>query len=30
VFHKMHRRNGHKRPIRPAAALSTNNNHHSA
>ena len=27
VFHKMQRRNGHKRPIRPAVALSTNNHH---
>jgi len=30
VFHKTSRRNGHKRPIRPAAALSTHNNHHPA
>lgn len=28
VFHKVLRRNGHRRPLRPAAALSTN--HHSA
>src|SRR5436190_10478527 len=28
VFHKMNRRNGHHRPLRPAAALSTN--HRSA
>ena len=28
VFHKANRRNGHKRPLRPAAALSTN--HRSA
>jgi phospholipid N-methyltransferase len=30
VFHKMNRRNGHKRPIRPATALSINNNHRPA
>lgn len=29
VFHKVTRRNGHYRPLRPAAVLSTNN-HHSA
>jgi phospholipid N-methyltransferase len=27
VFHKMNRRNGHHRPVRPAAVLSTNNHH---
>ena len=27
VFHKMNRRNGHRRPMRPAAVLSTNNHH---
>src|SRR3977135_131953 len=27
VFHKMNRRNGHRRPLRPAALLSTNNHH---
>jgi len=30
VFHKTSRRNGHRRPIRAAAALSTSNNHHPA
>jgi phospholipid N-methyltransferase len=30
VFHKISRLNGHKRPLRPAAALSTHNNHHPA
>jgi hypothetical protein len=31
VFHKTSRRNGHKRPLRAAAAFSTsNNNHHPA
>jgi hypothetical protein len=29
VFHKMNRRNGHKRPIHSAVALS-NNNHNGA
>ena len=27
VFHKVNRRNGHHRPLRPAAVLSTNNHH---
>jgi phospholipid N-methyltransferase len=27
VFHKMSRRNGHRRSVRPAAVLSTNNHH---
>jgi phosphatidylethanolamine/phosphatidyl-N-methylethanolamine N-methyltransferase len=30
VFHKISRLNGHKRPLRVAAALSTHNNHHPA
>ena len=30
VFHKTSRVNGHKRPLRPAAVLSTNNGHHPA
>jgi phospholipid N-methyltransferase len=30
VFHKLSRRNGHKRPLRPAAALSANNHHYPA
>jgi len=27
VFHKVNRRNGHRRPLRPAAVLSANNHH---
>lgn len=30
VFHKVNRRNGHKRPLHASAALSTNNNHRPA